>query len=282
MTDPILPKNGESIPHFLYGTAWKEERTGSLVRQAIESGFRAIDTANQRKHYFELAVGQAISKSIESGIVHRAGLFLQSKYTFLRGQDERLPYDPAAPIAEQVAQSFASSLDHLNTDYLDSYVLHGPSRNSGLVDDDWAAWRAMESIQQQGGCRFLGISNVQLDQLQALVAGSVVPPAVVQNRCHAVRGWDRKVRGYCAEHDIVYQGFSLLTANRDVWESKTIRQIANQHNCTPAQVVFRFAARIGMLPLTGTSNPGHMRHDLASADVRLSEDEVARIESVAG
>ena len=110
MTDRTLTINGIEVPRFLYGTAWKEERTQNLTELALQLGFRGIDTANQRRHYHEAAVGQAISASIASGLVVRDDLFVQTKFTFRRGQDHRLPYDPDAPIATQVEQSFASSL----------------------------------------------------------------------------------------------------------------------------------------------------------------------------
>src|ERR1700748_1352215 len=113
-----------SIPSFLYGTAWKEDRTAALTELAIRSGFRAIDTANQRKHYFEAAVGEALAAAYKAGIVTRAELFLHTKFTSLPGQDHRLPYDPEASLSEQVAQSMASSLQHLGTDHVDSYVMH--------------------------------------------------------------------------------------------------------------------------------------------------------------
>src|SRR5580658_7657316 len=111
----------------MYGTAWKEEATARLTRLAIGAGFRAIDTANQRKHYFEAAVGQAIAEAIGEGEVDRSGLFLQTKFTHRGGQDHRLPYDGKAPVALQVDQSFASSLVHLGTTFIDSFVMHGPS-----------------------------------------------------------------------------------------------------------------------------------------------------------
>ena len=128
--------------------------------------FRGIDTANQRRHYDEAAVGRGIAAAIAGGLVTRDELFLQTKFTFRAGQDHRLPYDPAAPIAVQVEQSFAKSLEHLRTETIDSYVLHGPSTRSGLTADDWAAWRAMESIHDSGRARLLGISNVTLGATQ--------------------------------------------------------------------------------------------------------------------
>jgi diketogulonate reductase-like aldo/keto reductase len=204
-------------------------------------------------------------------------VFLQTKFTFLRGQDHRLPYDPAAPIGEQVAQSFASSLEHLGVSTIDSYVLHGPSQSDGLGEADRAAWRAMESLHGAGKVRWLGISNVIASQLDELAGLARVKPTFVQNRCYAERAWDHAVRAVCARHRIVYQGFSLLTANRRVLESPSVRVIAERHGRTGAQVVFRFALELGMLPLTGTSDPEHMAMDLEVYDFSLERAELETI-----
>ena len=87
-----------SIPDFIYGTAWKEERTAGLVELALRAGFRGIDTANQRRHYFEAGVGEGLAAAYRAGIVTRGDLFLQTKFTYRPGQDERLPYDPGARV----------------------------------------------------------------------------------------------------------------------------------------------------------------------------------------
>lgn len=270
-------------PPLCYGTAWKEERTEALVRLALDAGFRAIDTANQRKHYFEAAVGDAIARAIADGVVTRGELFLQTKFTDAGGQDRRLPYDASAPYAEQVAQSFASSLEHLHTDYLDSYVLHGPTQSIGLGDDDWQIWQAMEELAGDGKARVLGISNVSAEQLDALVRGARVKPAFVQNRCYARTGWDRQIRSICRAHDIVYQGFSLLTANRRELSSPAIATIAKRRGSTVAQLVFRFALDVGMLPLTGTTDATHMRQDLAATALPpLDAADSQAIETISG
>jgi diketogulonate reductase-like aldo/keto reductase len=266
------------VPSLLYGTAWKEEATESLVFGALTAGFRGIDTANQRKHYDEVGVGRGIARALEAGI-RRDALFIQTKFTHRSGQGHRLPYDPAAPVAEQVAQSFASSLDHLDVAYLDSLVLHGPSLRDGLAPADREAWRAMEAIAGAGGTRLIGVSNVTDRQLIELVELARVPPAFVQNRCYASRGWDRAVRQLCAERGMVYQGFSLLTANRDIVAHHRIRAIAARHGRTPAQVIFRFARQLGMLALTGTTSPRHMRDDLAVDEFALTAAELAAIET---
>ena len=266
-----------NVPAFLYGTAWKEDETERLTRLAIENGFRGIDTANQRRHYFEAAVGAGVAKAIEEGLVTRDDLFLQTKFTYRSSQDHRLPYDPNADTATQVRQSFASSLEHLRVDTIDSYVLHGPSRRRGLAREDWDAWRTMESLHAEGRTRFIGISNVEIDQLEELVAEARVKPKFVQNRCYASSGWDHEIRTFCREHDIVYQGFSLLTANVAELRSARFREIVTRTARTPAQIVFRFALQVGMLPLTGTTSAAHMREDLAIDDFELSADDVARI-----
>lgn len=282
MQNPIRdpPFSVKGVPHFLYGTAWKEGETQRLTELALQQGFRGIDTANQRRHYHEAAVGQAISASIANGLVVRDELFLQSKFTFPRGQDHRLPYDPEAPIPTQVEQSFASSLQHLDIERIDSYLLHGPKSSVGLTPDDWAAWRAMEAIHDSGRARMLGVSNVTLGQLQCLCQEARVRPRFVQNRCYAVRGWDRQVRKFCAANELVYQGFSLLTANRKTLTSSEFSQIATRHGRTIPQIAFRFALDVGMIPLTGTTNANHMQADLNIFDFCLEPEEVERIEKL--
>jgi len=268
----------KDIPDFVYGTAWKESKTAALTELALRSGFRAIDTANQRKHYFEAGVGEGIAAAMRDGVVKRADLFLQTKFTYVNGQDHRLPYDPRAPFARQVAQSLASSLEHLGTDYVDSFVLHGPASGHGWTEIDAEVWAAMARERDAGRARRLGVSNVSLRHLQEM--GDV--PAFVQNRCFARFGWDREIREFCTEREIVYQGFSLLTANLEVVRHPLIAEIAAEAGATPAQIVFRFARVIGILPLTGTSSEEHMKQDLASSAVALSSDEVRAIESLSG
>jgi diketogulonate reductase-like aldo/keto reductase len=280
MVDRTLSIGGLRVPRFLYGTAWKEDETQRLTELALRQGFRGIDTANQRRHYHEAAVGQAVAASIESGLVVRADLFLQTKFTFRNGQDQRLPYDPKAPIPKQVEQSFARSLQHLGTEIIDSYILHGPTSRVGLAQADWAAWRAMEDIHASGRARLLGVSNVNLEQLQRLCDEARVRPRFVQNRCHAVRGWDRQIREFCGANGLVYQGFSLLTANREALAHPEWTRIATRHGRSVSQIVFRFALEAGMMPLTGTTDPDHMRADLDVFDFRLNSEEIELIEGL--
>jgi diketogulonate reductase-like aldo/keto reductase len=270
------------VPDFLYGTAWKEERTPALTELALRMGFRGIDTANQRRHYFEAGVGEGLAAAYRAGIVTRADLFLQTKFTYRPGQDDRLPYDPAASLSDQVAQSIASSLEHLRTDFVDSYVLHGPASGYGWTDSDDEVWAAMVRERDAGRTSFLGLSNVSLRHLEQMIASHAETPTFVQNRCFARLGWDREVRLFCVERKIVYQGFSLLTANPQVLHHPEIQDLAARANVTPAQIVFSFARAVGILPLSGTSDPEHMNQDLASLNLHLPPEALRAIESLAG
>jgi diketogulonate reductase-like aldo/keto reductase len=282
VSEPRKPYPGKLYSDFLYGTAWKEDRTAALVELALRAGFRGIDTANQRKHYFEAGVGEGLAAAYRAGVVTRADLFLQTKFTYQDGQDHRLPYDAEASFSVQVAQSMASSLEHLGTDYVDSYVLHGPLSNDDWTDADAEVWEAMKKERDAGRTRRLGVSNISLAQLEQMAAADPEAPAFVQNRCYARLGWDREVRRFCRERGIIYQGFSLLTANKQVLRDDVVTGLAASAGATPAQVVFAFARAVGMLPLTGTSDAEHMRQDLASSGLALSAEVVREIEGLAG
>jgi len=279
MMKTVETYNGIPIPAFIYGTAWKKEATADLVQLAVASGFSAIDTANQLIHYNEVQVGEALRTLAQQG-PKRESLFLQTKFTPVSGQGHRTPYDPMVTITKQVEQSFESSLQHLHTEYVDSYVLHGPYSRHGLGREDWEVWTTLEEIYQSGKVKMIGISNVTADQLRLLCEKAAVKPMVVQNRCYATLGWDDEIREICQTHDIVYQGFSLLTANREALTHPAIQAIAQRLNVGPAQIIFRFAQQIGMIPLTGTTNKRHMKEDLQIEGIELTNEEVLLIEKI--
>ena len=139
----------------------------------------------------------------------------------------------------------------------------------------------MEALHDSGRVRWLGISNVSLEQVQSLCQKARVRPRFVQNRCYAVQGWDRRVREYCAANAIVYQGFSLLTANRDALAHPEMARIAKRHGRPVSQIVFRFALDVGMIPLTGTTDAAHMPADIGAFDFRLEAEEIKLIETLA-
>ncbi|MEQ1791011.1 MAG: aldo/keto reductase [Nitrospiraceae bacterium] len=271
--------NNVSVPSFMYGTAWKKEATTQLVLLAVAAGFTAIDTANQLIHYQEALVGEALLALAQQGVA-RDRLFLQTKFTSTNGQDHRTPYDASADLTTQVMQSFDSSLAHLHTDYLDSYVLHGPYQRQGLGAADREVWAAIEGLYRSGKTKMIGISNVTAEQLAQLCAEAAVKPMMVQNRCYAALGWDKEVREICRSQNIIYQGFSLLTANQGIFAEPAIRAIAQRLGAGLAQVIFRFAMQVGMLPLTGTTNPQHMKEDLQAEQFTLTDEDMQVIETI--
>jgi diketogulonate reductase-like aldo/keto reductase len=150
----------------------------------LQAGFRAIDTANHRKHYYEVGAGDGIKAFLATGTCLREDLFLQTKFTYAHEQEQPPPYDDSAQLAEQVAQSCASSLAHLHTDYIDAYILHGPFSRHELVQEDISTWQAMEALMAAGKVRHLGVSNVNTAQLRALCAAVSIKS---RNLCRTCR-----------------------------------------------------------------------------------------------
>lgn len=272
----ILSAAGVRMPGIIYGTAWKQERTAALVEQAITLGFRGIDTACQPKHYHEAGVGEGVTAACRKLGLERSALYLQTKFTPLNGQDPlRVPYDAEAGLAEQVAQSFQTSLKNLQTDYLDGLVLHSPLAERGQLRE---VWQALEQIVANGGAKQLGISNCYDPAVfEFLYESATVKPAVLQNRFYAETGYDKPIRAFCRQHAIVYQSFWTLTANPKLLADAVVENLAEKYRRSPAQVFFRYLSRIGIVPLTGTTSTQHMQEDLAIFDFDLSDDELAAI-----
>ncbi|HEY6528213.1 MAG TPA: aldo/keto reductase [Cellvibrionaceae bacterium] len=261
---------------IIYGTAWKKERTTDLVLAAWQAGFRAFDTACQPKHYREDLVGEALIKIMQTG-AKRSDLYLQTKFTPISGQDAAsIPYNPALPVAQQIAQSFAISQKNLNTAYLNALILHSPLAS---VEATLDAWRAMEIIFNQGGTQQLGISNCyDVDFFKQLYARSNVKPTILQNRFYAKTGYDAALRAFCVEQDVCYQSFWSLTANPHILEQAFITLLYRRLCKTPAQIFLRYLTARDITPLTGTCDVQHMQEDLSIFDFELSADELASID----
>ncbi len=278
MPDTVLTAAGVRMPRLIYGTAWKQERTAELAALALRSGFRGIDTACQPRHYREAGVGEAVRTLAGEGLA-RASLFLQTKFTPAEGQDpQSIPYDPAAPLAEQVAESFAVSLRNLGTGYVDSYVLHSPLFPFARLLE---VWRAMETVAADGGARQLGISNCyDLGTLKRLYETAEIKPAVLQNRFYADTGYDTELRAFCDANGIIYQSFWSLTANPRLLGSEPVIRAAMQRRVTPPQIFYAYLLAKGIVPLDGTTSPEHMQEDLSIFDLTLSAAEIAVIDTL--
>jgi len=263
------PLDGNALP-YLYGTAWKKEATVELVVRAVRAGFRGIDTACQPKHYREDLVGEALARLAAEDGVARDDLWVQTKFTPVSGQDPKnVPYDAAAPLAEQVAQSIAASKRNLRTDRIDSLVLHSPLRSHA---DTMTVWRRMEQAVAEGAVGQLGISNCyDLHRFERLYEAAAVKPRVLQNRFYEQSGYDRELRAFCLAHNVVYQTFWTLTANPKALRSRAVTAAARAHGVEPPQVLFQWLRQRGHQPLTGTKSAGHMAQDLAPLELTGAE-----------
>lgn len=288
--------------NYIYGTAWKKDLTSDCVFKSIEAGYRGIDTANQRKHYNEAGVGVGLQRAYTELNIHREDLFIQSKFTFAKGQDHRKPYNESDSFKIQVRSSFNSSLTHLHTEYLDSYILHGPFSSDGLGREDIEVWREMEALHKEGLVKKLGVSNVSIDQLRAFYEVATIKPQIVQIRCFAENMWEKEIREFCKEHNILFQGFSLLTANRKYLGGDFVKienrnspelvfsgnseihpliEIVSETGKSQAQIIFKFCHQIGILPITGTRTIENMKLNLNIEDFNLSESQISQIENIA-
>jgi len=275
------------MPRLIYGTAWKKDRTTDLVKKAILAGFRGVDTACQPKHYSEHLVGKAVQELRDQNKIKREDLFIQTKFTSLDGQDpnQPLPYQRDAPLTEQVFQSFQTSQKNLQTDYIDSLVLHSPMKTH---KDTMEVWRAFEELHKQGKVKQLGISNIyNFSQFKKLWNDAVVKPSVVQNRFYQESSYDVELREFLKDQakdggEVFYQSFWTLTANPHVLQAPSMLEISKRTNKTPAQIFFKYLQHHHICPLTGTTNDEHMKQDLEVLDpaFQLSAEDIAKIDAL--
>ena len=194
--------------------------------------------------------------------ISRKDLFIQTKFTSLDGQDRTkpLPYDPRVPLSTQVRQSFATSLQNLQIDYIDSLVLHGPERTH---EKTMEVYRECEKFVDEGRVKQLGISNLyDISSLRKLYDDARHKPSVIQNRFYDETNFDHEIRQFCREKNIFYQSFWTLTANPNILAHSLVQQLAQERHGTPAQIFFRFLLDIGLTPLTGTTDETHMKEDI--------------------
>jgi diketogulonate reductase-like aldo/keto reductase len=276
-------------PFLVYGTAWKKAETAHHVSQAVRSGFRFIDTACQPKHYNEPGVGEGWTSAAEELGLTRNDFFLQTKFTPLSGQDpSNVPYDEAAPLEEQVRQSLQVSLTNLKTAYLDSLVMHSPMPT---IEETMMVYRVMESFVDEGKVLRLGISNCyDYRKFTTIYEMARVKPSVLQNRFYADTGFDLELRQFCKEHGIWYQSFWTLTANRHALALNEVRTWAASKQLTPQTLMYAYLMSTGYAtPLSGTTNPHHMKEDIAVMErlqggerIFESESDMTRFEEFLG
>lgn len=266
------------LPNMIYGTAWKKESTAQLVTEAIQIGFRGVDTACQPKHYREDLVGVGLKNAFESGI-KREDIFIQTKFTPIDGQDrENMPYSQTDDLETQVAKSFAKSKENLGIDFIDSYVLHSPLFPPSNL---FTVWNKMSQFYKEKQVGQLGISNCyDVGMLEFLYRNCEIKPSVVQNRFYAQSTYDKDIRKWCNDKGIIYQSFWSLTANPHLVNSEVVYKLSQKYSKTLEQIFYKYLNQVGIIPLNGTTNKVHMIIDLQIGEFSLEENEVAEISAL--
>ncbi len=261
MTAPTVRlNNGVAIPQLGLGTArLPDEETRRIVREALEVGYRFVDTAASYEN--ERGVGQGIA---DSGLP-REEVFVSTK---LRGRDQG--YDSAE-------RALRASLDRLGLDSVDLYLIHWPLPR---LDRYAESWRAMEELLAEGLTRAIGVSNFLPEHLDRLAAESSTVPAVNQIECHP-REPQLAQRADDARRGIVTESWSPLANGGELLREPVLAEIGARHGRTPAQVVLRWHVQQGLVTFPKASSRGRLVENLDVYGFELTDEDLAGIATLA-
>lgn len=248
--------DGRSIPQLGYGV-WQveDEVAADVVAQAIEAGYRHIDTAAIYGN--EEGVGRAIA----SAGVPREELFITTK---VWNSDQG---------RERTRGALESSLEKLGTDDVDLYLIHWAKPAQGLYLE---TWEALIEAQEEGRVRSIGVSNFPAEQLEEIIQATGVVPVIHQVETHPY--WQqRRLREVQERHGIVHESWSPLGQGGEVLEDPVITAIAEAHGATPAQVVIAWHLAEGFVVIPKSVTPERIVSNLAAAELTLSEEELEQI-----
>ena len=255
MIPTVTLNNGIKMPRIGYGVFRMKdpEECEEAVVQAIQSGYRLIDTAAAYEN--EEAVGRAIRRCG----VPREELFITTKLWITDTS------------YEGAKRGFSRSMERLGLDYVDLYLIHQP------YNDYYGAWRALEELYAEGKAHSIGVDNFTQDKLADFLFWNKVKPAVNLVECNAFfqREDDRL---YMESKNIQMQAWSPLAAGQGkLFENETLCAIANTHNKSVAQVVLRWLVQRNIVPLVKSANPQRMKENLDIFDFALTDAEMQQI-----
>jgi 2,5-diketo-D-gluconate reductase A len=260
---PTIPtrqlSDGRSIPVIGFGThPMSDAEAETAVASALDLGYRLIDTAFL--YHNEVGVGRGIARSG----VDRADIFVTTK---LRGGDQGLTETKAG---------LKGSLERLNLDYVDLFLIHWPMPP---VDKYVDAWRAMIELREEGLTRSIGVSNFNEAHLDRLLDETGVLPVINQIELHPA--WAQAhLRDVDARYDIATESWSPIGRGIALEMYPPVAEAARTHDVTPAQVVLRWHLQLGALPIPKASSIGHQRENLDVFNFELSPAEVTAFESI--
>ena len=257
---PSLPfHDGHSVPQLGYGV-WQVEDdvAADVVRQAIEAGYRHIDTAAGYEN--EGGVGRAVKASG----VPREDLFITTK---LANGDQG---------SDSAKQALETSLEKLGMDYVDLYLIHWASPQRGKYLE---SWKALIELQQEGKARSIGVSNFPIAQLEEIIAETGVVPVMHQIELHP-EFQQRELREYHADKGILTEAWSPLGQGGDILRHPVITEIAEARGVDAGQVIIAWHLAIGNVVIPKSETPERIVSNFASAALELTAEEIARIEGL--
>ncbi|MFV0148979.1 aldo/keto reductase [Empedobacter falsenii] len=257
--------NGIDIPAIGFGTWLLEgEKVTEPLKIALEKGYTHIDTAAIYKNEKEIGV------VLQSQNIDRKELFITSKcWNSERGYEKALV-------------AFEQTLTDLQTDYLDLYLIHWPA-NETQFPDNWAAlnastWRAFEEIYTSGKAKAIGVSNFNINHLEALFDTAKIKPMVNQIEIHPGHSQPELV-DFCKQNDLLVQAWSPLGSGR-ILENELIVSLANKYNVSVGQICINYCLAKEILPLPRSSSEKNIEANLTSNNFKLSAEDIKAIDEM--
>lgn len=263
--------NGVKIPMIGYG-CWKSpdtEETSEAVKTAIVTGYRHIDGAAAYGN--EKSVGKGIADGLKEAGLKREDLFVTSKlWNTEHGYESTLA-------------AFRKTLDDLQLDYLDLYLIHWPNPakfRDCYVEKNIETWKAFEELYKAGKIRAIGVSNFLPRHMEEIRDTMEVFPMVNQIEFHP-SCLQPEVRAYCAEHNIAVEGYCPL-ANGKVFQVEEVHEIAAAYGKTAAQVVLRWSIQHDVIPLPKSLKAERMKSNMDVFDFELNRQDMDRMDQITG
>lgn len=252
----ITLNNGVAMPQLGFGV-WQveDDQASTAVGQALEAGYRSIDTAAIYGN--EEGTGKALAAS---GIA-RDELFVTTKlWNADQGYDSTL-------------RAFDTSLTKLGLEYVDLYLIHWPLPSKDRYVE---TYQALEKIQADGRAKAIGVSNFRPEHLERLLGETSVVPAVNQIELHP-HFPQAESRAFHARHNIVTEAWSPLGQGKGLLEDPTIATLAAKHGKTPAQVVLRWHLQLGNVVIPKSVTPSRIAENIDVFDFELADEDLAAL-----
>jgi 2,5-diketo-D-gluconate reductase A len=254
----IALHDGVEIPQLGFGVFQvPPEETQAAVEEALEVGYRHVDTAAAYRN--ERGVGAAIASS---GIP-RKEIFVTTKLW-----NSQQGFESTLGACEK-------SLERLGLDYMDLYLIHWPVPTEGRAPD---TWRAFERIHEDGRSRTIGVSNFRIEDLEMLEREAETQPTVNQIELHP-HFPQVELRAWHLEHGVATEAWSPL-AQGDLLVNETIAAVASRHDRTPAQVILRWHLQLGNVVIPKSATPARIRENFEVFDFELASEQVAAIDAL--